>query len=59
MALFVAKWIEEAVPIISVVADRSGFDLIKSYEEWGMVADGYERQYGGLIVWSLQSIWGE
>jgi hypothetical protein len=34
MALFVAKWIEEAVPIISVVADRSGFDLIKSYEEW-------------------------
>jgi hypothetical protein len=32
LARFMAKWIEETVRIISLVSDRSGFGLIKSYE---------------------------
>jgi hypothetical protein len=32
LALVVAQSIEEIKTIISVVSDRSGFDLIKSYE---------------------------
>jgi hypothetical protein len=32
LALIVAHLIEEIKPIISLVWDRSGFDLIKSYE---------------------------
>jgi hypothetical protein len=42
LALFVAHLIEEIKPIISVVSDRSGFDLIKSYvgiSESGTIGD--------------------